>query len=177
MTKLRASFNGAREVLTLVALLASFPMLADAGAAAVPALLALLAVLAESGAAARLAMGAILAVLAEAGAATVPALLALLVLRALLTIALYWMWRRGGRRCCQNCAFCRLPEDYHEFLVMVISLLERAPPPAPSCLGALPRSWDMGRRTHYRTTGQKDSPTRRAHCSGNIILFLWVSQE
>ena len=152
-------------------------VLAEAGAAAVPTIGAPVAVLAEAGAAAVPANVAQHVVLAEAGAAAVPAIVAVLVVRALLTIALYWVRRRGGRRFCRNCAPCRLPEDYHEFFVMVISLLERAPPPAPSCLGALPRSWDMGRRTRYRTTGQKDSPTRRAHCSGNIILFLGVSQE
>ena len=118
-------------------------MLAEPGAVAVPANLAPLAVLAERGAAAVPAIVALLVVLAEAGAAAVPTIVAVLVVRALLTIALYWVRRRGGRRFCRNCAPCRLPEDYHEFFVMVISLLERAPPPAPSCLGALPRSWDM----------------------------------
>ena len=106
--------------------MAQFAVLADAGAAAVPAILAPLAVLAEAGAAAVPALIALLAVLAEAGAAARLAIVALPAVRALLTIALYWMWRRGGRRCCRNCAFCRLPEDYHRFFMLAISLLERA---------------------------------------------------
>ena len=109
--------------------MAQFAVLADAGAAAVPAILAPLAVLAEAGAAAVPALIAPLAMLAEAGAAAVPASMAPLVVRTILTIAMYWMWRRGGRRCCRNCAFCRLPED-HRFSMLAISLLERAPLPA-----------------------------------------------
>ena len=96
MTKLRTAFHGAREVLARRATVAQFAVLADAGAAAVPAILAPLAVLAEAGAAAVPALIARLAVLAEAGAAAVPASMAPLVVRTILTIAIYWMWRRGG---------------------------------------------------------------------------------
>ena len=132
MTKLRASFNGAWEVLALGAGVAVLAVLADAGAATCRAFGAPLAVLADAGAATGPALLALLAVLAEAGAAARLAIVALPAVRALLTIALYWMWRRGGRRCCRNCAFCRLPED-HRFSMLAISLLERAPLPALGC--------------------------------------------
>ena len=78
MTKLRASFNGAREVLTLVALLASLPMLAEAGAITGPASVAPNAVLTEAGAATCFANTAALIMLAEGGAITDPAISSLL---------------------------------------------------------------------------------------------------
>ena len=64
MTKLRASFNGAWEVLALGAGVAVLAVLADAGAATCRAFGAPLAVLAEAGAAAGPALLALLAVLA-----------------------------------------------------------------------------------------------------------------
>ena len=87
MAKLRAAFHGAREVMAFCALAAMPVLLAEAGAATVPASLALLAVL------------------AEAGAAAVPALPAVLAVRALLVDApLYWVRRWGGRFCRNFCS-------------------------------------------------------------------------
>ena len=83
-------------------------MLAEVGAAAIPAQMALLVMLADIGAAAIPAPMALPVMLAEVGAAAIPAPMAPLVVLALLpNPPLDWMRRRGvrRRRCCWGCLF------------------------------------------------------------------------